>query len=168
VSAWIGVDPGARYTGIVAVEDRKVAACVVIDRDHYPDHYLDQIEQRVRVALAALSPSVQVAIEDVNAPSPHMGIARPADLITLGRTVGYLQRAFPDALLIPPNKHGSHPWGTYPPELLTAREKVNAKAKPLAVAGQSSTMRHARSAYDIALAASLNARLEASLRGPRQ
>jgi hypothetical protein len=167
MNAWIGVDPGARWTGIVAVENGRVAACVVIDWNYYPDRYLDQVEQRISIAVAALSPSAQVAIEDVNAPSPHMGLARPADLIALGRAVGYLQRAFPGALLIPPNKHGSRPWATYPAELLTAREQANAKAKPLAVAGQSSLMRHARSAYDVALAAPLHARREASLRGAR-
>jgi hypothetical protein len=164
VSAWIGVDPGARYTGVVGHHEG-VATWTVIDREHHGQRYLEAIEQAIHDAwndLASFSPGV--AIEDVNAPSPHMGLARPADLIALGRVIGYLQRAFPAALLIPPNKHGSRPWGTYPRELLTAREWTNAQAKPLAIAGQSSLMRHVRSAYDVAQAAPMAARLHAARR----
>jgi hypothetical protein len=173
---WVGVDPGARYSGVCASNGGDVVTWTVVDREDDPATYLVRVETEVCMALAHPNflvtgsrtiDGAAVAIEDVNAPSPHMGLARPADLIALGRAVGYLQRAFPGALLIPPNKHGSRPWGTYPAELLTAREQANAKAKPLAVAGQSSLLRHARSAYDVALAAPLHARREVSLRGAR-
>jgi hypothetical protein len=170
---WVGVDPGARYSGVCASNGGDVVTWTVVDREDDPATYLVRVETEVCMALAHPSflvtgsrtiDGAAVAIEDINAPSPHMGIARPADLIALGRAIGYLQRAFPAALLISPNKHGSRPWGTYPPELLTAREKANAKAKPLATAGQSSLMRHARSAYDVAQAARVAARAQTARR----
>jgi hypothetical protein len=167
MNAWIGVDPGARYTGVVG-RHQGVATWTVIDREQHPGRYLEAIEEAVHAAwddLATFSP--RIAIENFVEPTPHMGLVGVRELIATAFTIGWLDRAFGDAVFIRPGGHGHRPWATYPPELITKAEERHAKARPLATAGQSSLMRHARSAYDVAGAAPLHARREASLRGAR-
>ena len=105
------------------------------------------------------------AVEDVVAPNPHKrrrdgnSIINPAALLDTAKVFG----AFCDfpaggLTVVRPGGHGSNPYATYPDELVTDAER-RAKGWRLNPAGQSSAIRHARSAYDVARAAYTTHRL---------
>jgi hypothetical protein len=160
---WVGIDPGSRYTGIVARNGKQCLHAAVIDANDDPVTYRTRICQGYITALMTFADDrdASVAIESISAPKPFIDgrktFTRPADLITLGRILGYLEHALPHAVLVDPDHHGSRPWGTYPDELITAGERRT--LQPLKTAGQSSQMRHARSAWDVTLTAERAARL---------
>lgn len=163
---WIGIDPGSRWTGIAAREDATCLTAGVIDANDDPDTYRPRIVAAVMDALITFDDDthVRIAIESINAPKPYIDgrktFTRPADLIALGRILGYLERALPNAILVAPDRHGSQPWITYPAELITPGERR--ALNPLKTAGQSSTMRHARSAWDVTKTAERMTRTGAS------
>lgn len=154
---WVGVDPGGRYAGVVGILGRVPVTWAVIDRDaegQRPETYRTRIETAVSLASGRLGVGARVAIEGVVAPNAyHQGklkLTDPADQIELARVLGWLEHAFPGAVIVRPGKHGHQPWGTYPEELMTPGEARNARLYPLKEAGQSTLLRHARSAYDVA------------------
>lgn len=80
-----------------------------------------------------------VRIEDVVAPTGHLGIIGIEPLLKLARMIGYLEAMRPDWELVRPAGHGSRPLEYYPKSLVGPKEK---KGK--------GRWRHVRSAYDVA------------------
>lgn len=176
---WVGVDPGARWTGVVGRIGSRPVWHAVLDGDDgppWPDPArFEAIRDAVLVArdeLLAVAPGprvVMVGIEDVGTPNPHLGTINPENVIRLGVVVGWLRATFPKHVMVPPGGHGSRPLATYPAELVTAQERAHAlRARTLREpAPQNSRARHARSAWDVAGAAALQSRIAAATPAPR-
>lgn len=165
----IGVDPGARWTGIVVRSLADLLWHTVIDRYDcagWPG-YLDAVEAGMQTASreAHAGPApVTWRVESVVEPVGYEFI-RPADLIGLGIAEGWVRRAvtvvdpWAHPVLVRPAGHGHKPLSTYPRALVTAAEarfadRSRSWNRP---AGQNAVIRHARSAWDVACPSSLTA-----------
>lgn len=165
----VGVDPGEAATGVVTRRGNDVAAQQVIrsGRIHGGRHVIVSHDYLAQVLAAVNSQVVQsvrrtgqlpaLAIEGLNAPSPHMGTINPRTLIAsgvvLGAVLGLYGHPIGEPLvervvIVPPGSHGSQPVAAYPQQLSSPAER---KRGPLHVAG--GNLRHARSAFDVAGAA---------------
>jgi hypothetical protein len=181
---WIGIDPGARWTGIVVRNGTCLLGWTVIDRqkvDPDSERHTPKTMEAVAEAIGLLADpaTCRIAIEDAIAPNPHVtrqdgsSLTNPRGIIETARMVGYLQCAFPGAVVVRPNGHGSNALASYldgpggivtttGPGLVTAREKTNAiRMRRLATrAPDNPPQCHARSGWDIAGAAAAEARIE--------
>jgi hypothetical protein len=179
VTVWVGVDPGSRETGIVARDGRDLTGWAVIDRHQTepgtdrPGHAtLAEIEAAVR---CLLTDGARVAVEEYLPPNPHVSwtggrsTVTYRDAINTALVIGWMLRAFPDAVLIAPGGHGSQLLATYPRALVTDREYAHAVRRRTLTraAPQNSAMRHARSAWDVAGSAAMADRLHRAAQRPR-
>lgn len=145
----LGIDPGGQTIGWVIRRGLTLLDHGLIERPEGLATYEWAISAGQRLNLAAYVPHAPelrraesiIAIEDVIPPNPHAGMMRPGDLIAVSMVAGALFARFPDAVIVRPGKHGSHPLGTYPPVLVGAGERKG-----------TGKLRHARSAWDIAAA----------------
>ena len=92
-----------------------------------------------------------IAVEDVVAPNPHMGLTNVSALIETARLVGYLQAVY-EVVLVPPGGHGKAPLQTYPEALVGPRETSGTGRR-----------RHLRSAWDVAGASAGAGRVAAAV-----
>lgn len=152
----LGVDPGGASTGFVLRDGRTLLAHDVLDRDTAPRTLW--VEACVEAANnMALEATVDlVAIEDLNDPSPHMGMTSVRGLIdtavVIGALVCWAQDPVTgvDVTLVPPGRHGRAAEGygragllaAYPHELVGPQETSG-----------TGRLRHARAAWDCAGAA---------------
>ncbi|MBA2336570.1 MAG: hypothetical protein H0V96_02230 [Acidimicrobiia bacterium] len=138
----VGVDPGAKTTGIVFRRGYELLGYWLVDMatvGGVPDcgRVVDAVARVVEPAWDTL-----VAVEDVKAPNPHLGVTNPAGIIATARLLGWIEhwaatrRA--NLIVVPPRGHGTGPLAAYPAQLVGAREKTGT--------GQ---LRHCRSAWDI-------------------
>lgn len=155
----LGVDPGYRDTGIVVIAAAPLGctptllANVTIHRDEpakagqslTDGGYLDDIERTLEILCNTHAISF-VGVEDVVAPTPHMGVTNPTGIIGTALTAGDV-RAWLRARFVPsrvvmvrPARNGSLPAAAYPPELLDRGGKAAPGGK----------RRHERSAFDVA------------------
>lgn len=151
----IGVDPGGRSTGVIAREGNALHWAAILVRDGAellpgPD-YFDEVFDGVNDALnsTVLVGGYRLAVEGLVHPNGHVGIANVTGLLGTAMVLGAILSRFPDALVVPPGKHGAAPLTAYPEALRGPREKRGA-----------GRARHARSAWDIAGAAVQLAALE--------
>lgn len=170
--AWIGIDPGARWTGIVARDRTRLLGWTVTDR-HKIEPGVDRPGVATMEAIAeavgllADPATARVAVEDAIAPNPYVrrrdgnSLTNPQAIIDTARLVGYLQCAFPEIVLIRPGGNGSQALASYPDELVTARERANAIRvhRLMAPAPDNPPQCHARSAWDVAGKAATEARI---------
>jgi hypothetical protein len=158
----MGIDPGYRDTGITVVASAPGAvlpsllAGVTVRREtpatpgtsltegaylDLVEHALDELAERFAIAA--------VGIEDVLAPSPHLGTINVTGIIATGVTAGscraWARARFGSArvAMVRPRRNGSGHPAAYPVELLDRGGKVAPSGK----------RRHERSAYDVARAA---------------
>jgi len=155
----VGVDPGARWTGVIARRGRDLLHGVVVENtagDRVP--YAVAVCAEIRNGIEISGGNAVVAVEDVRAPCPHVNrrngraLTNPGPIIETGVLLGWVLATFEDVVVVPPGGHGSNPLISYPGALVTASEHahmVRAKAQ-LKPAPQNSTRRHLRSAWDIA------------------
>lgn len=152
MSAVVGIDPGGKGTGIVARDGARLIYHKVVVRNSgrsmtaYICEVVDGIDLMgfdLRHGGFSVSRPL-VAVEDVGAPSPHMGTISVSGLLGTAQVLGAVLHAYPDAIVVPPGGHGSAPLISYPRELVGAREKKGTGEK-----------RHLRSAWDVAGAAVL-------------
>lgn len=157
----LGVDPGFRETGLVLIAwpEGELLDRVTVNRPGPPvppgrqllaSHDADAYLSALRLALHNLSQHsserpLAVAVEDVIAPSPHVGMTNPTGLLGTAITLGYViawaeLRGVPIAR-VRPSRHGNGVPQQYPSELLDRGGTVAAGGK----------RRHERSAYDVAL-----------------
>lgn len=168
MTVWVGIDPGARNTGVVAMRGRDILWAKVftnpgplIPEPAYLVGTADAIYGRVEGAFWEIGEDLpRFAIEGVSAPKGFAGGKRsplnPEAIIGAAATFGALVATFRDAIIVPPGGNGSKPMGAYPRELVSAAEQ----RKPgwAGRVGESSNARHMRSAYDVILKARIQAR----------
>lgn len=151
----VGIDPGGTNTGIVVREGDRLWFASTLHRAlrPLPEYIADVL--RV-VDEAQHRPGLPIAVEDVTPPTGFRNGQRapidPASLIGTAAVLGAVLARYPDAVVVPPGGHGSGPAGAYPPELIGPREGK-------ALTGR---LRHCRSAWDVAGAARLVARIGAA------
>lgn len=158
----LGVDPGARSTGLCLIHGRDILAHETITHDTpnllpVPRTYLRDVVERInwiRRLNPGLDPSL--AVEDVVRPNWHMNGRAAADPSALLATAAVLGAVLAidsrgrTVLQVRPSGNGSRPLGAYPDELVSAGERRKAGWQMRIGSGQ---LRHARSAYDVALSA---------------
>lgn len=146
----VGVDPGGRHTGVVARAGDQLLykALVSCTPDITFDWYLAEVVDTVRRArdhardvLIAHDThprtGLLVGVEDINDPTPQMGIASIRGLIDTAQVLGAVAAHFV-VTRIPPAGHGSNPLSTYPNALVGHETEGRGR------------LRHVRSAWDIA------------------
>lgn len=164
----LGIDPGARETGVAVVDfgDRRAGPRLVISTTvrstaptavylPVPADYLAAIVETIGPIVNALPRVDGVAVEDVVAPNLHMERAAystgpiVATAQVSGWCLGLLAEHWPLAIRVPPHGNGGAPLGAYPPQLVsdTERRNPNWRIRP---GGDKAKLRHERSAYDVA------------------
>ena len=175
MTATVGVDPGAKWCGVVVRDGADAVWWRVVAESDHGHRFLPACEAAVREAFTAAGTNPLVAVEDAVPPGGFRDgkkqFARPVDILALGRAVGWLHHAVllltPRVVLVAPAGHGHRPLGSYPRVLVSDAEarsadRVRGWGRP---AGQSSTLRHARSAWDVAGAGPVAARVDAARAG---
>jgi len=155
VRAVVGVDPGARETGVVLSIDGQLIEWEVVRRDHatallnVPRAYLERINDKIGayidLALRSECADVVVAIESVTVPNVHHNGKRQvlspegpmATALVYGAVFG--QNWTASVVSVEPGGNGSLPFTSYPEAL---RPKDGGKG--------SDVKRHVRSAWDVA------------------
>ncbi|MDA8117175.1 MAG: hypothetical protein M0000_07400 [Actinomycetota bacterium] len=143
--AVLGVDPGMRETGLVVRDgDVPVAACLMVrargqSRGEYIEEVLAAIEAYLEERRRTHGEELEIAVEDMTPPTPHMGTIAVAGILEGGVLLGAIIGRYPQARLVSPGHHGSAPLAAYPEALCAPGEKRGR--------GQ---LRHCRSAYDVA------------------
>ena len=158
----IGVDPGARTTAIVAVDakDQTVLGMVLVHNKGpllpLPTDYLRAIAADVN-RLAEQHNADAVHVEGVNRPSWHMGgkakgaATDPTGLLGAAQVLGAVIASTTRTVhVIPPGRNGSRPMGAYPAPLVSDGERRKQGWQTRVGTGQ---LRHARSAFDVAMGA---------------
>lgn len=163
--AYLGIDPGPVWTGLVVRLGPLALAPRVLHNDRpasghgVTDAYLAEVVTAVRtvqIGIAEHYPAARLvtAIEGVNVPGGFKDgkqqFAQPKDILGLGIIYGHLRAVFPEALVAQPNKHGHGLLAGYPENLVTQGER---RAGLNRAAPQKTEMRHCRSAYDVTLTA---------------
>lgn len=147
----IGIDPGARYTGVVIRDGDVVLHSSTLVRDLNKPSGTDWAIQVVRGIQTILAdfPTIPVAIEGISDPKGfHRGqraAINPRDIIRAGIVLGALAATWPDAVIVPPGSNGSQHYSHYPAELIGRR--------PPELPGSTNgagTRDHEQSAYDVA------------------
>lgn len=151
----VGVDPGARTTGIVLIGVDRPRFALVENGGGLlfpPVEYVCEVVETVRDFQGGLNPVV--AVEGVNRPSWHVGgrkrgaASNPVGLLGACVVVGGLMVAFPGLVVVPPGGNGSRPLGCYPSWLVGSGEKRRPGWELKVGTGR---FRHGRSAFDIAV-----------------
>lgn len=176
MTTWLGIDPGGRDTGVVALDrarldvPRLITGVVVtreVDEDTVDQtrgveigpRYLAQVLAAVEGAIAAAVNAtecvrVRLAVETVVPPNPHVtrrdgrSLTNPKDAIAAAIVLGAVLTRWPDTVRVPPSRNGAALLATYPPELVTAGERRLGLNRP---AQHNAQVCHLRSAWDVAL-----------------
>ncbi len=158
----LGIDPGGRATGLCLVEHstRTVLVFGVLDRPKWSneaDWRKDNIAAVTELVEHRTNGGHHVelaGVEGWTVPNPHVrrangnSLINPKGIIDTAFIVGALLTALdhspvPRTVLVPPGGNGSNPAAAYPPELIGPKEGP-------ALGGR---LRHARSAFDVAMTA---------------
>jgi hypothetical protein len=156
----VGVDPGGAQTGIV-VRAEGLHRWMLVTRTTPFDDYLREVTEGVlelknHGRLLLVDDDLHdfrdpvVAVEDINDPTPQMGVTSVRGLIDTAQVLGALAVRF-TILRVPPGGHGSGPLTAYPQGLRGEQEKIG-----------TGKLRHCRSAWDIAGTARTLIRQEAT------
>lgn len=165
---WVGVDPGGAFTGIVLRDRDRLLAHQVLERGRDNTRrdpgesmasWLDRVVTMVhRFMYGDLERRHPVAVEGLNDPSPHVRITAVRGLIDTAHVIGAVLTVESDAVVVPPAGHGSGPLAAYPPELRPTRGQGRGRDK----------LKHCRSAWDCALAAHRQQRIETAAKQRRR
>lgn len=158
----VGVDPGARTTAIVAVDtkDQTVLGMLLIRNKGpllpLPTDYLRAVAADVN-RLAEKHNADAVHVEGVNRPSWHVGgkakgaATDPTGLLGAAQVLGAVIASTDRTVhVIPPGRNGSRPMAAYPAPLVSDGERRKQGWQTRVGTGQ---LRHARSAFDVAMGA---------------
>ena len=148
----IGVDPGARYTGVV-IRDADVplysATLVRPDDMSGPDWALSVVSQVRKILEDNNWWGIPMGIEGISDPKGFYrgkkASINPKDIIRAGMVVGALYATYDNVIIIPPGDNGSQHLSFYPDALKGRRPKD----LPGDVQG-AKTRGHEQSAYDVA------------------
>lgn len=158
----IGVDPGGKHTGIVVRTPAGLHRWSLITRTTPIDWYLGEVVDAVTEArdfarnlILADGPAdlrtPVLAVEDLNDPTPQMGITSVRGLLDTAQVLGALAGHWV-ITRVPPGGHGSGVLAAYPPALRGDGE-TRGRGK----------LKHCRSAWDLAATARTLIRREASV-----
>lgn len=147
----IGIDPGAKYTGIVVRDGDVVlhSSTVVNVDDLAPLEYARAVVAFVIKEVVLTNPDYPIGIEGISDPKGYNRGKRapinPKYVMRMAAVAGALAAAFPNAYTIPPKGNGSQHISQYP-EVLKGR-------RPKDLPGSSTgagTRSHEQSAFDVA------------------
>lgn len=147
----LGIDPGARYTGVVIRDGDVVLHSSTLVRPKDLESGTDWALSCVKQILEIIEDfkGIPVGIEGISDPKGFQNgkkaAINPKDIIRAGIVLGALVVVFPNATIVPPGKNGSKHYSHYPAELIGRR--------PAELAGSSQsagTRGHEQSAYDVA------------------
>ncbi len=148
----LGIDPGARYTGVVLRDgDVVLHASTLVRPDGVdPAGWARQVVDETRLLLFTGCPAnTGVGVEGITEPKGFAHGRRapidPAALLFAGTVFGALVAAYPQAVVVPPGGNGSQHVTHYPPELVGVRP-----ADLPGSGGGAHTRAHEQSAYDVA------------------
>lgn len=155
-SVIVGIDPGGRDTGIVAISpDGTVRTAAVTNEGELlplPAGYLADVLAAVAELVSGRHAIIRV--EDVKRPNWHVAkdakrgaATNPTGLLATAQVLGAIRAAYRNAELVPPGGNGSKPLGAYPLELVGERERATPGWELKVGQGKK---RHLRSAWDIA------------------
>lgn len=173
---WIGIDPG-KDTGIVVRDGDQIVWWTVVEGDKPTENEIlsdrtiadieDGLGDACREAQHYLTcwdrsgQTFRIAAEGVVRPNSHhkgkKAFIDPWAVAVPALALGVVRCAVPVDVIVPPNGHGSNWLATYPPELVTDAERRHGLNRP---GGNSATVRHARSGWDVAGAATAARRIE--------
>jgi len=148
----IGIDPGARYTGVVVRDGDAVLHSSTLVRPQEmisgTDWALSVIDQ-IAIILKDFPSSIPVSVEGISDPKGfHQGkraAINPKDIIRAGIVLGAVVAAYPKAIVVPPGNNGSMHYSNYPAAIIGKR--------PADLPGSTQgagTRGHEQSAYDVA------------------
>lgn len=148
----LGIDPGARYTGVVIRDGDVVLHSSTLVRPKELESGTDwalRVLDQIRVIKSEFGVHLPVAIEGISDPKGFQhgkqAAINPKDIIRAGIVLGALVAEFPDAVIIAPGNNGSQHYTHYPAVLIGRR--------PVDLPGDSQgagTRGHEQSAYDVA------------------
>ena len=146
-----GVDPGARYTGVVVRDGDVVlhASTLVRPQDMSATDWAIDVVKQVQAICNEFTPAPPLAVEGVSDPKGfHHGkraAINPKDIIRAGIVLGAVVATWPDAPVVPPGGNGSQHYSHYPAVLIGRRPKE----LPGSTNG-AGTRDHEQSAFDVA------------------
>jgi hypothetical protein len=151
--SYLGIDPGARYTGVVVRDgDELLSASTIVRPPEIPAVSWALLVPRIieREVVAAFPSIVAVGIEGISDPKGWQGGKKspinPKDIIRAGMVLGACAERFHGRyplVIVPPKKNGS---GGFYPAALTGRRPASLHG----AANGAGTRDHERSAWDIA------------------
>lgn len=148
----IGIDPGARYTGVVvrniAENTILLASTYVKPNDIEIVWWAVNLANRIEREVLSQYPDAKIGIEGISDPRGYSNGKKspinPKHIIKAGIVLGALAGKFSNAVIVPPGKNGSS--RTPYPDVLNGR-------RPKDLPGDSKgagTRNHEKSAYDVA------------------
>jgi hypothetical protein len=148
----IGVDPGARYTGVVVRDGDVVLHSSTLvrpqDLESGTDWALMVVEQ-IREIMKEFPTTMPMGVEGISDPKGFQhgkkAAINPKDIIRAGIVLGAVVATWPKSIIIAPGNNGSQHYSHYPAELIGRR--------PADLPGASQgagTRNHEQSAYDVA------------------
>lgn len=147
----IGIDPGARYTGVVVRDGDAVlhSSTIVRPKEMNGTDWAVMVVAEVQKILRDFPRTIPVAIEGISDPKGfHHGkraAINPKDIIRAGIVLGALVATWPTAEIVPAGGNGSQHYTHYPASLIGRR--------PPDLPGSTNgagTRDHEQSAYDVA------------------
>lgn len=148
----IGVDPGARYTGVIVRDGDAILHCSTFVRPqdmHSGTEWALSVVDQLAIVLKDFPITMPMAIEGISDPKGfHQGkraAINPKDIIRAAIVLGAVVGVYPKAIVIPPGGNGSLHYSHYPATLIGKR--------PADLPGSSQkagTRGHEQSAYDVA------------------
>lgn len=148
----IGIDPGARYTGVVVRDGDVVlyATTVVMPPEvESPLDYARTVIAFVRKEVISRYPDAPIGVEGLSDPKGYVAGKRapinPKYVMKMAAVAGGVVVAFPNAIEIKPGGNGSQHISNYPKILIGTRAKDLPGAE-----GVKGPRSHEQSAYDVA------------------
>lgn len=147
---FIGIDPGARYTGVLVRQNDAVllSSTIVRMEDMDPLDWGREVVRRLRPIISEF-PDAILGVETVTAPTGFAGGKKaplnPKYIINAAAVAGAVANEWEEAYIILPKGNGSQHESHYPSELIGRRPKTL-----LGNADGAKTRAHERSAYDVA------------------
>lgn len=148
----IGIDPGARYTGVVVRDGDAVLHASTLVRPESVESGTDWallVVAQVQQILKDFPVTIPIGVEGISDPKGFQhgkkAAINPRDIIRAGIVLGAVVATWPQAIIVKPGNNGSKHYSHYPAGLIGRR--------PGGLAGDSQgagTRGHEQSAYDVA------------------
>lgn len=147
----IGIDPGARYTGVVVRDGDVVLHATTLVRPEgvTATDWAIMCVAEIREIMKDFPITMPVGVEGVSDPKGFQGGKRaainPKDIIRAGIVLGAVVATWPKAIVIKPGGNGSQHYTHYPSVLIGRRDPELPGSS-----NHAGTRNHEQSAYDVA------------------